>query len=1208
MTVSEISYKFTNVSLPYLFRMNSRHFFLSFLLTTLTLAVRGQAPLEFIENKGQWGTWFNYKVGTRGGDVCLEPDGFRYIMADHDNNVKLDEFHHGKITTRPVLNFHCYKVTFEGAQKPQITGENPMKVYYNYFHGNDSSKWKTGIHPVRKVNYHGLYNGIDAEVYSDKGDVVYDFVVKPNADASQIRMKFEGQDAVQLRAQSVIIKTSVGDVVEMAPYAYQYVGNEKKEVTCKYRLHNNVLTFSFPDEYDHSQTLFIDPTVVFCTMSGSTADNWGFTATYDDSGYFYNGGLVNTIQYGGTFPVSPGAFQLSFGGGFVGPIDSTYAADIGIIKYDPSGVNRIFATYLGGSGNERPHSMIVDGSGHLIVVGRTRSANYPVTAGAYRTSIAGGTDIIVTKFNSTGTALLASTYIGGTGDDGVNFDSTEVIFGQMKFNYGDDARSEVQVDKAGNVYMAGSTSSTDFPVTPGALASTLSGMQDGVIFKMNPSLTTLLWSTYVGGNGSDAAYVLAFDTAQAAVYVAGGTTAGALHSTYQGGTADGFVLKFRNSPPYNLLKGTYVGTSNYDQVYGVQVSGDDHVYVMGQSLGGSFPVTVPAASVFMPNSCQFVMKMDNLLTTDLISTVFGNGHPDSTNISPVAFLVDTCENVYISGWGGDLGLSSQTLATGTAVGMPTTSDAIRLTSPLGRDFYFIVLGPGMTSLRYATYYGRDCPGQLWEGCHVDGGTSRFSRQGIIYQAMCANCGGAPGVIPGLSCPNAFPTTSGVWSMVDSSQNCNEAALKIAFNIGPVTTNVIAGPSTKGCAPLTVTFTNLSTNVLTYIWDFGDGTTNTTTFSPTHTFGAPGTYTVTLAAANANACFKTSDTARMVISVGTNMIVPGFTYTLVDSCGPYSSNFTNTSTDTVGTPIYQWFFGDGSTYTGTTPPKHTFPDTGTYVVTLIMTDTAACKSPDTVKHVLTFSSMATSASFLIPDSICLGSSITPKVTLKNVNSITWTFGDGTTTTVTDPTHLFGSIGSYTVTLIAANTGGCGGADTVTETIRVLPNPIANFTLAPTTPEPNVPTVFTNKSINAVKYLWDFGDNTTSTETDPVHQYRKTGTYRACLTAYSLSLCPSTLCREAPADIEPLIGLPTAFSPNGDGENDILYVRGAAIATLDLKIFNRWGQLVFETNTQTKGWDGTFNGQPQPIDAYAYVLNATFIDGTAKQMKGNITLLR
>ncbi len=1198
--------------------MKPRYIVIGFFFLLFSLRGICQAPTEFIENKGQWGNWFNYKASTKGGDVCLEPDGFRYIMADRQNNLNMDEFHHGRTKIKPVLKFHCYKVTFEGAQIPEIAGEKPSKVYYNYFHGNDPARWKSNIHPVQAVNYYKLYKGINMHITSSKGNVEYEFMVQPNADVSQLKLKFDGQDDLFLKNHILYINTSVGQVSELKPVAFQYINDERVDVPCEYHLEGNLLTYDFPKGYDHSQQLIIDPTVVFCTLTGSTADNWGFTATYDDSGNFYNGGLVNTLSYGGHFPVSPGAFQLTFGGGFVGPVDSTYASDIAIIKYDPSGINRVYATYLGGSGNERPHSMIIDPLNQLIVVGRTRSTDYPITPGAFRTSNSGGTDIVLTKFNASGTALIGSTYMGGTGDDGVNFDSSEVIFGQLKFNYGDDARSEVQVDKQGNIYMTGSTSSTDFPVTPStALATTLSGMQDGVVFKMNSTLTSLIWSTYIGGTGSDAGYVLAFDTAQTALYVAGGTnspnfpvTAGSLHSTFQGGLADGFVLKFKNSAPYNLLKGTYVGTSNYDQIYGVQVSSDDNVYVMGQSLGGAFPVTIPAVSVYTPNSCQFVMKMDNSLSTDLVSTVFGNGNPDSTNISPVAFLVDTCENVYISGWGGDLGLSSVYLPTGTAVGMRTTPDAIRLTSPLGRDFYFIVLGSGMTTLRYATYYGRDCPApnQLWEGCHVDGGTSRFSRQGIIYQAMCANCGGAPGAMPGISCAAAFPTTSGVWSMIDSSTNCNEAALKIAFNIGPVTVNIVAGPSTHGCAPLTVNFTNLSTNVLTYLWNFGDGSTSSTVFSPTHTFTAAGVYTVTLNAANSNACFRVADSMKLVISVGTNVITPGFTFVYNDSCGPFTATFTNTSSDTVGTPLYQWWFGDGSTYTGTNPPMHTFPDTGTYVVTMVMTDTAACKSPDTITHVVHFFKAGASALFTIPDSICLGTSFTPKINFTNVNTTTWTFGDGQGSTLADPSHLYGAVGSYTVTLIALNTTGCGGGDTVSEHIKVLPVPTANFTLSPLVAEANVPTTFTNTSVNATRYHWDFGDNTTSIEVNPVHQYQKTGVYKACLTAYNSSNCPSMLCREAPADVVPLLGLPTAFSPNGDGENEILYVRGAAIATLDLKIYNRWGQLVFETTSQQKGWDGTFNGQPQPIDAYAYILNCSFIDGTTKMLKGNITLLR
>ncbi len=341
-------------------------------------------------------------------------------------------------------------------------------------------------------------------------------------------------------------------------------------------------------------------------------------------------------------------------------------------------------------------------------------------------------------------------------------------------------------------------------------------------------------------------------------------------------------LKFKNSAPYNLQKGTYIGTANFDQVYGIQVDEANNVYVMGQSLGGTFPVT--AGAYVNPSSSQFVMKMDSNLTTDLISTVFGSGSPTHTNISPVAFLVDTCQNVYISGWGGNImSTAAPGLAhSGTTVGMPLTSDA-QQSDNRRRDFYFIVFRPGHGHLAICYILWEKLPCTAWEGEHVDGGTSRFSKQGIIYQAICANCGG-----PGHLCPcPAFPTTGGVWSMMDSSQNCNEAALKIAFNIGPVSAVINAGPSTSGCAPLTVNFTNTSNNALTYVWNFGDGTPTVTSYTTSHTFTSGGVYTVTLSAANSNACFRTNDTAYLVIVVDTNIIAPSFTYTVTNSCGPYT---------------------------------------------------------------------------------------------------------------------------------------------------------------------------------------------------------------------------------------------------------------------------------------------------------------------------------
>ena len=1194
--------------------MKLRYILLLCFLSCFHKTLLAQSQVEFVENKGQWGTWFNYKAATQAGDILLENDGFRYVLSDQDNNYKMDYYHHGQTKVKPVLKFHVYKVTFEGAQIPKITDSKPKQIYYNYFLGSDTSKWKTGIHPVRNIAYNHLYNGIDLNVYPAKSNIEYEFIVHPEADASQVKLRFDGQDNIKLVKNNLVISTTAGTVTEMKPYAYQYINYNRVEVPCEYRLEGNVLSYYFPADYDHSQQLIIDPVVVLCTLTGSTADNWGYTATYDDAGNFYAGGLVNTVTYGGSFPVSPGAFQITWGGGYgdgSAAYDFAYAADISLIKYDPTLVNRLYATYLGGNQNDHAHSMIVDGDGNLIIAGRTLSHNYPITAGAYQTTNRGGWDIIVTKMNPTGTALIGSTYIGGSGHDGVNFDSTEYTYGELKYNYGDDSRSEVQVDKAGNIYMAGCTQSTDFPTTPTAIRTTLSGLQDGLVFKLNPALNSLLWSTYIGGSGSDAGYVLAFDTLQASVYVAGGTnssnfptTGGTMHGAYQGGTADGFILKFNNTTPYNLLKGTYIGTSNYDQVYGIQVSGDNSVYVMGQSLGGAFPVTAGVHS--NPGSNQFVSKTDSNLSTNLISTVFGSGPSATTNISPVAFLVDTCENVYISGWGGNLGIAG--VLSGECNSMETSPDGFQRTTD-GRDFYFIVLGPGMTSLRYASYYGRSCS-SLWEGEHVDGGTSRFSRKGIIYQGICASCGGAPGAVFGVSCPDPFPTTSGVWSMVDSSRNCNEAALKVAFNIGPVHAVVSAAPNTSGCAPFTVNFTNLSNNGLTYLWDFGDGTPTVTTFSPTHVFNSAGSFTVTLTAANSNACFKTNDTTYLVIYVDTNAINPSFTTKLLDSCGPYVASFTNTSTTTITSApsSYTWYFGDGTSYTGTTPPNHNYPDTGVYTIMLIMSNPVACKTPDTVKGLVRIHSLRSSATFTIPDSLCLGTPFVPVINTVNITSTLWIFGDGKTSTSADPSYTYKSVGTYTVIMVASNPGACNGPDTIKHVIKVLSGPIANFSFVPITATPNIPTTYTNLSVNATRYSWDFGDNSGSVDKDPVHQFNSSGIWKTCLTAYNSSNCPSIVCKQVPSDILPLIGLPTGFSPNGDGENDVLYVRGAAIKEMDLKIYNRWGQLVFETTSQSIGWDGTFNGQPQPVEAYGYVLHASFLDGSQKLLKGNITLLR
>ena len=224
---------------------------------------------------------------------------------------------------------------------------------------------------------------------------------------------------------------------------------------------------------------------------------------------------------------------------------------------------------------------------------------------------------------------------------------------------------------------------------------------------------------------------------------------------------------------------------------------------------------------------------------------------------------------------------------------------------------------------------------------------------------------------------------------------------------------------------------------------------------------------------------------------------------------------------------------------------------------------------------------------------------------------WNFGDGTTSTSQNPTHVYTQSGTYTVTLYVYDPSTCNKVDSGFAKVIVYPQPpVAAFTANPTTVLyiNNTIVQFTNASTNAISYLWRFGDGDTSTAINTTHVYAQNGTYNACLIAHNTGPCPDSVCTIITVNIVPIIDVPNAFSPNGDGRNDILFLKGQGIATLDFKIFNRWGQLVFETHDITVGWDGTYNGKLQEMEVYDWELSATTLDGTPIFKKGNVTLLR
>jgi hypothetical protein len=596
----------------------------------------------------------------------------------------------------PLLDCHAYAVHFEGSNPDvEMKSEHKVPQYYNYFLGKDSTRWSGGVQGWQQISYQDLYPGIDMVLYTDGGKMKYDFELQPFADARSIALRFEGTEALSLDAAGNLnIRTSVNTIQEGAPVAWQMVNGVRTYVRCAYRLEQHTLTFDFPDGYDQSLALTIDPILIFSTFSGSTADNFGFTATYDATGNLYSGGNVYALG----FPVTVGAYQVAFGGGA-----GATAYDAAILKYNPTGTGLVYATYLGGFGGDQPHSMFVNGNDELVVMGTTEAADFPVTVGAYDVTHNGGFDIFVAKFNPAGTALLASTYVGGAADDGIN---APVLFSlnpgfPLHFQYADEFRGDVNTDVVNEVFVASCTRSGDFPTTAGAFQPVFSpgGVQEGCVFKLDANLTNLVWSTFIGGSGEDAAYSLGLTPANT-LYVAGGTTslnfpvtAGALYPVYQGGQADGFVLEF--TPTGNtVLNSTYIGTANYDQAYFVQLSLAGDVYVSGQSSGGLFPIIGPVYS--NPNGGQFIISLDPTLSTNQLSTVFGTGS-GAPDLSPSAFLIDKCGYVYFSGWGGFL-------ANSTTVGLPLTNDAFQSTTD-GSDFYLIVFNPNLASLFYASYIG-----------------------------------------------------------------------------------------------------------------------------------------------------------------------------------------------------------------------------------------------------------------------------------------------------------------------------------------------------------------------------------------------------------------------------------------------------------------------------------------------------------------------
>ncbi|MEM6298018.1 MAG: PKD domain-containing protein, partial [Bacteroidota bacterium] len=935
------------------------------------------------------------------------------------------------------IKAHSFTVNFLGSKaRPDLEAEQGITTYQNFFLGNDPTKWASDVLGFQRLTYTDLYNGIDLRLQlSDKPlQFKYEFEVAPQVDPNQIQMQYDYAEKLWIdKSGNLHIKTSVNEVTEQKPYSYQVIDGQKVEIKSSFVLKENVVTFKL-GKYDPNYPLVIDPVLIFATFSGSLADNWGSTAAADSEGNLYAGG----VTFGSAFPNTDGSFDVPFAG----------AVDVAILKYNTTGTDLLYSTVFGGAFRDIPHSMIVDNDGNLLIMGATESETFPIRGAAYdgrfnldETSVTGtpsiynglytsATDIFIAKLNLLGN-LMVSTFFGGVQNDGI-MTSNDILVR----NYGDEHRGEIFVDERNEIYIASVTNSPDFPFTSGMTGN---DTYNGVLAKFSSNLSRLRWAFPIGGpDGDDALYSVKV-ASNGNIYACGGTTsrifrthARALNPVLQGQT-DGFVVRYSEDGVF--LGGTYLGASSIDQAYILDHDSQSNVYIFGQTYGGEYPVS---PGVYQnPESGQFIHSLDPTLSETRFSTVFGKSDRDP-DISPTAFMVNDCGNMFLAGWGGDLvAIGGGYFLRLNTEGLPLTNNALRSRTN-GDDFYLMVLENNAQRLLFGSYFGSFRSSRTSD--HVDGGTSRFDKEtATMYHSVCA-CNG-----------DDFPVTSGAFSEVNNSSNCSNAAFKLAFDEFEVDFDPqnLAGITTvEGCAPLELNFENLSTgDSPAYGWVVFEPTnTGADTLltseevSPNYTFEEPGIYSVQLSVYDRILC-QEKVVEKQIRVFGNNVLADGDT--VVCESSPVQLSVT-------GANSYVW--SPASTLDNPTSPNPTANPTQTTTYTVQAIGDGGCEyerqvTVEVVPDVNPLFEFELTEGCGNPIQVNF-----TNTTAENIDVFAWDFGNGQTSDDRDPgTVTYTENGNYNVTLTASR-GGCEG-----DTLAVIPIEIRNvgfFDSLAVTPDPTI----------------------------------------------------------------------------------------------------------------------------------------------------------
>jgi hypothetical protein len=757
-------------------------------------------PLAFEQNQGQTDAQVKYMA--RGSGYTLYLTASKAIFTLHkqggDSEVRsmMMDRRLGASGVKSMLRRRAQQkskslvasvqMNMMGANpRSKLTSGAPERGKVNYFIGRDPSKWHSDVPLFGRVSYENLYPGIDLAFHGNGKQLEFDYLVSPGGNANAIALGFKGADQMTTNSDGdLILATAAGPLEMHHPVAYQEKGGERQNIDVRFSIQANNVTFAL-GAYDRSRELVIDPTVTFSTYFGGDFADYGSAITLDGSGNAYIAGATDSDTIPGD---SNGTKNASF--------------DVFVTEISKTGT-LVFTTIFGGSGDDFPGGVVIDGLGDIYVSGTTDSSDFPVTTGAAQTIFLGGTtngdnDAFAVKLAPAGASITWGTYIaGGDSDSGL----------------------AIAIDTASppNVYVVGETFSTDLGGAAGGVhplpsGSALNlglgtGADDGYIVKVNPTGSAYLLVSYLGGSNGDLATGVALDPT-GNIYVSGETistdlpvTAGVVQS--QCGTDgtcnasgsnvfdDAFVFAIQaNLLAYQYV--TYYGGSGVDDALAIAVDSSGDAFFTGLTTSTDFKtVATPFQASLAGTQNALAVELNPTGSAATYGTYVGGSGTDLG----VGIALDSAGDIYVTG---------QTSSTDFPL--------VNSTQPFGgsTDSFVTVLSPSQHLALFSTYLG--------------GGGDEDQLSGAIALDTLENIYVTGDTTSGNGTTAAFPTTSGALDGTYGGGTCVNSA----------NTNV-------PCTDAFITAYGPAT-----VPDFSMSATTPAAVAP----GSSGTSTVTLTALNA----------------------------------------------------------------------------------------------------------------------------------------------------------------------------------------------------------------------------------------------------------------------------------------------------------------------------------------------------------------------